>query len=225
MEIDPSRQAATGQPGRAASSGPAREASAISSDFDTFIRMLTTQIRNQDPLNPMDSADFAVQLATFSSVEQQVKTNDLLTELGRQNASQSVAQLSAWIGKEARALMPAAFEGNPVAVALPGAAANERLELVATDARGNEVQRLVVPRDGGDYLWTGRDTAGNMLPAGRYTLRAEAYLQGSRVAEAPVAIYGRVAEVAQVDGKVQLTLANGQKVSPDDVLGLRAPQP
>ena len=46
--------------------------SALSSDFETFLRMLTTQLQNQDPLNPVDSADFAVQLATFSSVEQQV---------------------------------------------------------------------------------------------------------------------------------------------------------
>ncbi len=221
MEIEPSRPAAIGQP---APPGPTREPSAISSDFDTFIRMLTAQIRNQDPLNPMDSADFAVQLATFSSVEQQVKTNDLLVELGRQTASQSVGQLSAWIGKEARVHMPVAFDGKPVALTLPEAAANERLELVATDARGNEVQRLVVPGDGDDYLWTGRDTAGNVLPAGSYTLRAEAYLQDSRVAETPVAIHGRIAEVTQADGKVQLTLANGQKVSPNDVLGLRAAQ-
>ena len=43
---------------------------AISSDFDTFLRMLTVQMRNQDPLDPIDSADYAVQLATFSGVEQ-----------------------------------------------------------------------------------------------------------------------------------------------------------
>ena len=50
--------------------------SALSSDFETFLKMLTVQMENQDPLNPVDSADFAVQLATFSSVEQQVLTND-----------------------------------------------------------------------------------------------------------------------------------------------------
>ena len=50
----------------------------ISSDFETFLRMLTVQMQNQDPLNPIQSSDFAVQLATFSGVEQQVRTNDLL---------------------------------------------------------------------------------------------------------------------------------------------------
>jgi flagellar basal-body rod modification protein FlgD len=54
---------------------------ALTSDFETFLRMLTVQMKNQDPLNPIESSDFAVQLATFSGVEQQVKTNDLLTKL------------------------------------------------------------------------------------------------------------------------------------------------
>ena len=47
----------------------------LSSDFETFLKMLTVQLENQDPLNPVDSADYAVQLATFSGVEQQVQTN------------------------------------------------------------------------------------------------------------------------------------------------------
>jgi hypothetical protein len=53
----------------------------LGSDFETFLKMLTTQMKNQDPLNPVESSEYAVQLATFSSVEQQVLTNDLLTRL------------------------------------------------------------------------------------------------------------------------------------------------
>ncbi|MFV2001871.1 MAG: flagellar hook capping FlgD N-terminal domain-containing protein, partial [Paracoccaceae bacterium] len=61
---------------------PPEEPANVNSDFETFLKLLTTQLKNQDPLKPVDSSDFAVQLATFSSVEQQVKTNDLLTSLG-----------------------------------------------------------------------------------------------------------------------------------------------
>lgn len=60
----------------------------ISSDFETFLRMLTVQMQNQDPLDPVDSSDYAVQLATFSNVERQVQTNDLLRELKGSLASQ-----------------------------------------------------------------------------------------------------------------------------------------
>ena len=53
----------------------------IGSDFDTFLKLLTTQMKNQDPLNPIDSTDYATQLATFSGVEQQTRTNQLLESL------------------------------------------------------------------------------------------------------------------------------------------------
>ena len=52
-----------------------------SSDFTTFLKLLTAQLRNQDPLKPLDSTEFVAQLATFSSVEQQVKTNDTLATI------------------------------------------------------------------------------------------------------------------------------------------------
>ena len=89
---------------------------AINSDFDTFLKMLTAQMRNQDPLNPVESADFAVQLATFSSVEQQVQTNELLSDLGAQMTTLGMGQLSGWIGLEAEARAPARFTGDPVSL-------------------------------------------------------------------------------------------------------------
>lgn len=58
-----------------------KKAGLTEGDFTTFLTMLATQIKNQDPLNPMDGADFAVQLATFSGVEQQVQTNMLLQKI------------------------------------------------------------------------------------------------------------------------------------------------
>ena len=70
----------------------------LSSDFETFLKMLTVQMENQDPLNPVESTEFATQLATFSGVEQQVQTNDLLKSLGAQLGAMNVSQLSGWVG-------------------------------------------------------------------------------------------------------------------------------
>lgn len=67
--------------GAAPSATPPANATALSSDFETFLKMLTVQMQNQDPLNPIDSTEYAMQLATFSSVEQQVLTNDLLRQM------------------------------------------------------------------------------------------------------------------------------------------------
>ena len=73
---------ATTTPSAAALTLPsADQSSVLSSDFETFIRMLTTQAKYQDPLEPIDSSEYAAQLAQFSMVEQQVKSNDILAQL------------------------------------------------------------------------------------------------------------------------------------------------
>ena len=101
-------------PGLATQATDSRE---ISSDFETFLRMLTVKMENQDPLNPVDSSDYAVQLATFSGVEQQVQTNDLLRSLATQLVSGGMAQMAAWVGKEARAPTAAYFDGGAITLA------------------------------------------------------------------------------------------------------------
>ena len=98
MEIAQSPQ--SGSSFRAAASAGAP--TMISSDFQTFLRMMTAQMQNQDPLNPMEASDFAVQLATFSGVEQQVRSNDLLAGLSDQMSLMGVSQLAGWVGMEAR---------------------------------------------------------------------------------------------------------------------------
>ncbi len=55
----------------------------VAEQFDTFLKLLTAQVRNQDPLAPLDSTQFVEQLATFSSLEQQVQTNTLLQSLSQ----------------------------------------------------------------------------------------------------------------------------------------------
>ena len=132
---------------------------AINSDFDTFLKMLTAQMRNQDPLNPVESADFAVQLATFSSVEQQVQTNELLSDLGAQMTTLGMGQLSGWIGLEAEARAPARFTGDPVSLRATVDPSAESAELVVTDAQGVVVQRAEIPAQSGPVAWTGRDNS------------------------------------------------------------------
>jgi flagellar basal-body rod modification protein FlgD len=66
----------------------------FSEDFNTFLNLLTAQIQNQDPLQPLDSTQFVEQLATFSSLEQEVKTNDHLSSISQMMA-QFLAQSQA----------------------------------------------------------------------------------------------------------------------------------
>lgn len=70
------------------------------SDFHTFLTLLTAQMRNQDPLKPMDSTEFVAQLASFSAVEQQIETNNKLGELLGVLSDSPTANPTEWLGKE-----------------------------------------------------------------------------------------------------------------------------
>lgn len=195
----------------------------LSSDFETFLKMLTTQMENQDPLNPMDSAEFATQLATFSSVEQQVQTNDLLTDLNTQIGALGMAQLSGWIGMEARADMPITFEGAPVPLTLQTSGVADRAQLVIHDANGTLVQRLDIPPRGGEFVWAGLDAAGAQLPYGQYSATVESYSQGDVIETHPAQVHATITEARQNGAQTDLVMTGGQTVSATDIVGLRDP--
>ena len=118
---------------------PQKADSVLSSDFETFLQMLTTQARYQDPLEPIDSSEYSAQLAQFSMVEQQVLSNDLLSALSSQLGAGNMAQLAGWIGMEARSDAPAAFTGAPITIAPTPTANADRVQLVVYNADGAEV--------------------------------------------------------------------------------------
>ena len=192
----------------------------ISSDFNTFLKMLTTQLKNQDPLNPMDNSEYAVQLATFSGVEQQVKTNMLLESLGAQLGVSGLATYAGWVGKEARADMPVWYSGTPVTLAAEPDPQADSVELVVTDAAGGVVARQPVPLDGDTVTWTGLDSFGVPMPAGRYSFALESFAQGARIATTPAEAYARIIE-ARGGATPTLVFEGGVEVEAKTVTGLR----
>ena len=195
----------------------------ITSDFETFLLMLTTQLENQDPLNPIESQDFAVQLATFSGVEQQVLTNDLLENLTGALGASDLAQLAGWVGMEARVNAPVAFDGSPVDIAIDPQPGSDRAELVVRDASGNEISREGVPLNAGTYAWVGLDQKGQPLDAGSYTLELASINQGETTSIVPVEHYARVSEARQGRDGVELVIAGGATVPSNSVTALREP--
>src|SRR6476620_2522815 len=73
----------------------------IANNFDTFLQLLTTQLKNQNPLDPLDTNQFTQQLVEFSGVEQQLKTNDFLSSLVQANANTTNSNAVNYIGKTA----------------------------------------------------------------------------------------------------------------------------
>lgn len=196
----------------------------ISSDFETFLRMLTVQMENQDPLNPVDSSDFAVQLATFSNVEQQVQTNDLLRELKDQLGASGMAQLADWVGREVRSAAPVALNGSPVTLyptLEPGA---ERAAIVVRNSAGTEMTQIPISTDGAPVEWAGVTADGFPFPSGTYTFEVQSFSGDDLLGTNPAETYAPVAEVRRnSDGNNVIVLPGNVEVSADAVSALRAP--
>jgi flagellar basal-body rod modification protein FlgD len=185
--------------------------------------MLTAQMQNQDPLNPIESADYATQLATFSGVEQQMLTNDLLTSLGGQMAVLGMSQLAGWVGQEARANAPVWMDGDPVTMQLSPAIGADRAVLVVRNASGALVSREDVPTTPGLYDWLGGDAAGDPLPEGRYTLSLESFSGETLLGESPVESYARIIEARNGPSGATLVLEGGVEVPSSFITALRVP--
>jgi flagellar basal-body rod modification protein FlgD len=193
----------------------------ISSDFETFLRMLTVQMQNQDPLNPVDSSDYAVQLATFSGVEQAVRTNQLLEGMSGQFGLLGMAQFSGWIGQEAKSSAGVGYKGQPTTVSYTADAKADRAVLVVKDASGAVMAREEMPPKAQSYRWLGGGATGNPLPHGTYNLSVESYQAGALIGTTLVEGYARVTEVRNGPTGPVLILEGGQSIAASKVTALR----
>lgn len=202
---------------------PSASLTAAAGDYQTFLNMMTTQLQNQDPTNPMDSDQFAVQLATFSEVEQQVQTNDLLTQMLSATASQNMAQMAGWVGQEARIDAPLYFSGQPITLSPnPGADADKAV-LVVTDQTGKEVDRRTMPVSTANYQWDGTTSTGETLPDGVYTLTLESYQGNTLLGSNGVEYYAPVEEIRSYSDGIKIMVPGQIEVPSTLVTALRAP--
>jgi flagellar basal-body rod modification protein FlgD len=193
----------------------------LSSDFETFLKMLTVQMENQDPLNPVDSADYAVQLATFSSVEQQVLTNDLLSALGASMAGGGIGALGQWVGMEVRAGDTALYDSKPIELVTPEPDDFDQRILVVRDATGEIATRINIPVSGTNITWDGKLADGSIAPSETYKFSIEGFKNGALESTTPATTYNRVREAVVQNGETFLILEGGVSVSPSEVSALR----
>lgn len=195
--------------------------STIAADFQTFLTLLTTQLRNQDPLSPTDSTEYMSQLASFSGVEQQVRTNDRLDTIISTLGNGTSAGLAAWIGREVRAPAAAAYDGTAVEVGIASHPAADRAVLVVTNAFGSEIARRTVAADATAATWDGTDDLGTAAPHGDYAFAIERYDGETLLGTTAGTVYTTVREVRVADGETTLVLADGTEVPPDAITALR----
>lgn len=202
----------------------------LAENFDTFLTLLTSQLRNQDPLSPMDSTQFTQQLVQMTGVEQQLETNDLLTKLVS-NTGTGVSTAVSLIGKEVTASSDqAALKDHNAewSYKLDRDATDVKLEVL--DSKGRVV--TTVAPDAKDmkagehtFKWNGKNAGGSDAADGVYSLRITAKdSQGSTVTSSTY-VNGVVTGVEQADGKTLISI-KGVQISWDTITSIRqAPEP
>ncbi|MBI1264009.1 MAG: hypothetical protein GC187_04660 [Alphaproteobacteria bacterium] len=210
-------------PGASRASDTSLAAGNLADNFDTFLRLLTQQLQNQDPLNPMDSQEFVSQLVQFSSVEQQIaQTRSLDALLAMQNAS-AVMSAAGYVGRDVTlATDTSELTGGQAKWSYALDRNAQTTDLMVTDRNGRVVATLTGETGSGrhDLVWDGRDMAGNPLPAGLYALEVVARdAQGERV-DAAIRVSGRVTGVDLSGDEVRVEL--GALTAPfANVIGVR----
>lgn len=202
-----------------ANTGAGQSQQKLAGDMQTFLKLLTTQLQYQDPLEPMDSKEFTQQLVSFSGVEQQISTNKNLETLISKLSSQEMSSAVGYIGKD---VMVATSAGN----LKDGAAtwnysldlASDSNKLTVKDAKGNVVYTTTGETKAGShkFTWNGKDANGNDLPEGLYTLEVAAKTQNGTEIASNVYARGEVDGVEQVNGQYYLSVG-GMLILPSQV--------
>lgn len=194
-----------------------------------FLQMLMAQMRNQDPMSPMDGQEYAAQIAQFSSVQELSAIKESLDESINMNLlmTQSINGnlAAALVGKTVRA------QDNTVNVTGSGAdlrfslgAPATNIEVQVRNAEGEVIRTITSnPHDAGDaaVYWDGRDDSGNRVPNGEFTFDVVAKDADGAAVNATTYIQGVVSAINYAGGQVTLTV-NGHDLQLGDILSVVA---
>lgn len=200
---------------RAATTEDSRAAAA--SDFDSFLTLLTAQLQNQDPMAPLDSTEFVAQLASFSSVEQQIGTNDRLDALASQSLAGDIASFANWIGKDV-SLEDGSFRasGEEVSFQVPQVAGADAIRATVSGVDGTTVARFNI-EPGSEGLWDGLGLDGRAVTGRDVSIQLEYLEQGGTLTTLAADVPRRVTGLRGTPDNVVLDLADGGEAAPERV--------
>lgn len=174
-----------------------------------FLRLMTTQLRHQDPFKPMENGEFLGQIAQFSTVSGIQEMQQSFASLAASLTSNQTLQAATMVGRSV--LVPSEIGYLPDDGELQGAAylpASGQLVVDIVDAGGQVVRNLDMGTQAAGlarFAWDGRNNAGEQLPEGSYVLRAR-LVQGNAQQSAATLAVGRVQSVVLGAGGLNLEL-------------------
>lgn len=187
----------------------------IADNFDAFLNLLTTQLKNQNPLDPLDTNDFTAQLVQFSGVEQSIKTNDNLASLLKLTSANSLTTAVGYIGKTVTA------EGATVSLvnglgtwSYTASEGSPEATFNVSDEFGHVVftQKSPITEGTHNIIWDGKLANGTTAPQGAYTISISANDTSGNKVDISTAISGVVQTVDMTGSEPQITIS-GTKVN------------
>ncbi len=201
----------------------ANSSAQLAEDFDDFLILLTTQLQNQDPLDPADSTEFTNQLVAFAGVEQQINTNQRLESLVSLGLGTSFSSALNYVGKDINYISGEAnYNGTTpidVSYAISGASVEMRVNIFNED--GVLIYTETLPDEvNGNFTWDGTNSAGQPVEEGTYGIRIDALDQNNEPLETTTVVSGYVSGVETQNGTTFL-LVGDRAVSVGNVINVQ----
>ncbi|SFI37448.1 flagellar basal-body rod modification protein FlgD [Bosea sp. OK403] len=181
---------------------------AIAGNFDQFLSLLTTQLKNQSPLDPLDTNQFTAQLVQFAGVEQQLKMNDTLSALLTLNKATTTTDAVGFIGATITADGATAPLKNGAAYWSVNMASAGTANITVKDSSGSVVRTMTTSLAAGEQTvqWDGSTSTGAIAPAGDYTITVDATDVSGQAVVAKTEIIGVVDSIDLSSGTPMLKI-------------------
>src|SRR4051812_45691099 len=180
----------------------------LTNNFSTFLSLLMTQLKNQDPSSPMDANQFTSELVQFSSVEQQIATNTNLTQLIQLTQASQIEQSASMLGKPVTVNSEQLSLQNGTATIKFTTATARPLSIAVYNAAGTQIQGATLTSSAGANTWTwdGSTASGTTMPDGAYTVTVTAVGSTGTSAQVPFTVTGTATAVQNINGTVKLQM-------------------
>ena len=187
----------TGSAAPSSATGSTKDRAMIAQNFDSFLLLLTTQLKNQNPLDPLDTNQFTQQLVQFASVEQQIKSNDTLNALLTSSRSSIVSTAADFVGMQITADGATSRLSSGKAEWRLNVARAVTATIAIRDKDGTVVATETKPLTAGSqsYTWNGQTSTGQVAPPGDYTITVVGRDVAGQTVSVKTEISGRVDSV------------------------------
>ncbi|MCS3727376.1 flagellar hook assembly protein FlgD [Bradyrhizobium betae] len=181
----------------------------LAGNFQTFLTLLTTQLQNQNPLSPLDTNQFTQQLVQFAGVEQQLKTNDALTQLVTLQKTTQATQALDFVGKTALVDGSTATMTKSSATWHLNVPSDATVDITVANASGQTVFTGKYTAGAGPdipFTWNGQGNDGSQWPDGKYTISATGKDASGNAVGVAAQVQGTVSSVDLTQSPPLLTI-------------------